>query len=352
MAESIHLNPASFLSMGRNSERAVCWLGWSASSLSFVTTAKQITFRLCTDAEPLEAAFLCRAAVLVDGTIREDFLLSGDRDVDLSLDGQAHTVTLVKLSEAAFGSLGVREIISDSSDLRPLPPRPRSIEFIGDSITCGYGVNASAEETFSTATENALSAYAYLTAEALNASYSLVSWSGIGIISDWVPDTAEAPNTTILMPDLYPHENLRLTERLSEKSRGYAIEQHPVDLVVVNLGTNDQSYVRSLSDREAQFERAYGAFLDEIAALRPDTPILCTLGIMGTSLCPAVERAAAAFSERHPKAKCAFFPFPEQLPADSTGADFHPSRVTQQKAAALLTGKIREWMGWTETTEA
>ncbi len=346
MAESVRLNPSAFLSMGRNSVRDICWLGWSASSLSFRTTAGHIVFRLCTDAKPLENPFLCRAAVLVDDAMREDFLLCGDRDVTLRLDGQEHTVTLAKLSEAAFGSLGVREILSDSGDVRPTAPSCRAIEFIGDSITCGYGVDAAAEDTFSTHTENALSAYAYLTAKALNASYSLVSWSGIGIISDWVPDTAQEPDTTILMPDLYPEENRRLSERLSEKSAPYAFEKHPADLVVVNLGTNDQSYVRSLPDREAHFEREYGAFLDKIASLRPGTPILCTLGIMGTSLCPAVQRAVEAFGNRHPDTKCDFFPFPEQVPSDGLGADFHPSRVTQQKAAALLSGKIREWMNW------
>lgn len=49
------------------------------------------------------------------------------------------------------------------------------MEFIGDSITCGYGVDdPDKEHHFKTATEDVTKAYAYKTALALNADYSMV----------------------------------------------------------------------------------------------------------------------------------------------------------------------------------
>jgi hypothetical protein len=41
-----------------------------------------------------------------------------------------------------------------------------------------------------------------------------------------------------------------------------------------------------------------------------------------------------------------FLKLPEQQEEDGIGADFHPSKVTHQKTAGLLTKKIREFMGW------
>ena len=56
----------------------------------------------------------------------------------------------------------------------------RAIEFIGDSITCGYGVDDEvAEHHFATGTEDTTRAYALRTARKLGVDYSLVSLSHI-----------------------------------------------------------------------------------------------------------------------------------------------------------------------------
>ena len=55
-----------------------------------------------------------------------------------------------------------------------LPEKPLKIEVIGDSITCGYGVDDEDENhQFTTATEDVTKAYAYKTAKALDAEYSI-----------------------------------------------------------------------------------------------------------------------------------------------------------------------------------
>ena len=71
------------------------------------------------------------------------------------------------------GAIGVKNISVTSDLLTPISPEPEkplSIEFIGDSITCAYGVEGqSSSEPFKTSTENFMKSYAYLTAQKLNA---------------------------------------------------------------------------------------------------------------------------------------------------------------------------------------
>ena len=85
-------------------------------------------------------------------------------------------VKIIHLSEANNGAVGVKSISTVSSVRQPLVPVPAkkySIEFIGDSITCAYGVEGkSSGESFMTSTENFMKSYAYLTAKKLDADYS------------------------------------------------------------------------------------------------------------------------------------------------------------------------------------
>ena len=99
-------------------------------------------------------------------------------------------IRLIKLSECTQSLLALQDIETDG-ETAPLPDRPLRIEFIGDSITCGYGVEGkSVDEPFTTAAENAVKAYAFLTAEALNADAILTSFSGYGIVSGYTEDSA------------------------------------------------------------------------------------------------------------------------------------------------------------------
>ncbi|MDR3625611.1 MAG: hypothetical protein P4L45_02195, partial [Ignavibacteriaceae bacterium] len=95
-------------------------------------------------------------------------------------DSLPHSVTITKRSESLFGKGEFDGFILDKGkNLLPPEHRPeRRIEFIGNSITCGYGVEGeNGNCTFSLETENASMSYAGMTARALNADYSLVAYS-------------------------------------------------------------------------------------------------------------------------------------------------------------------------------
>ena len=57
----------------------------------------------------------------------------------------------------------------DPKVIEPTPKKNLSIEFIGDSMTCAYGVEGKDQnEHFKTSTENFSKSYAYLASQILN----------------------------------------------------------------------------------------------------------------------------------------------------------------------------------------
>ncbi len=334
--------------LGRNTYiDGTLYLGWSGSCLAFDTDSPWIELEVCTD-DPSVSGWPARLGIFVNGEPRLTRLLTEpSTTLHVDLHDADSRVRIMKLSEAAFGLLGVRHLrIAPGCGIHPIPFPSRRIEFIGDSITCGYGVEAKAGETFSTQTENPTKAYAMLAAEALQADAALVSWSGIGLLSAWVPETATEPNDLLLMSRLYPLHDLRLDERLGREIVLHNFRQDPVDLVVINLGTNDASWTRQKPEREQVFAQNYLAFLEQVTAARPGIPILCLCGLMEKTLCEIIHRQQEAFALSHPETRTGFLNFPLQQEADSYGADFHPSLVTQEKAARILENTIRSFMNW------
>ena len=98
------------------------------------------------------------------------------------------TITLMKYSEVEYAKCLIKEIITDSDTLlAPPQQKKRKMLIIGDSITCGYGVEGDVEdEIFCTAKENPSKAYSLLTAQELNAEYRIVAWNGKGVISAYI----------------------------------------------------------------------------------------------------------------------------------------------------------------------
>ena len=338
---------------GRNTFRnGVLYLGWSGSCMETETNSPAVELELVTDEIPPEEAFLGRAGVYVDGEQERTVLLRGPVTVTIPLaPGKTHTVRLVRLSEAAFGLVGVRSVRFEEPAGEALAARPprlsgRRIEFIGGSITCGYGIEAGNEfEPFSTRTENPVRAYACLTARALNAQAQLVSWSGIGVLSDYVPPEENEPREEILMGELYPFEDRQLDTRMGIPPRPCAGGFDP-QLVVVHLGTNDASFVREHRDREEAFGRRYRELLDTVHRLHPDAAVLGCLGAMGTVLCREAERQLLRFGEESGcRVRWHSFPVQDGI-RDGYGSDFHPSEKTHRKMALELEAVIRDMMGW------
>ena len=179
--------------------------------------------------------------LLVDGEERASLVEPGAARLVLSgLPPGEHVVRLEKLTESQQGGgrfLGF--FAADGAEPLPPRPRPRRIEYIGDSYTVGYGNTSRARECTSDQvhdTTDTSRAFGPLLAARLGADYRIHAFSGFGIVRNYaggVPDLS--------LPAIYDRAIPG-----DPASAGAAADAADDDgwrpqLIVVNLGTNDFS---------------------------------------------------------------------------------------------------------------
>ncbi len=321
------------------------WLAHSATGFEFTFTGSTVTVDLSGDNG-------ARMAIYADGERVLDFMtksLPGSTTVELE-EGE-HTVSVLKLSESMQQTVLVDQISTDGA-ISPTESNAHTIEFIGDSITCGYGIDAaSASEGFSTETEDGARTYAYKTAQLFDADYSMVCVSGSGIVSGYT--MGDNANTQNLMPDFY--ENLghgwTYIDSKCVDDIEWDFDSYTPELIVINLGTNDYSYTGTDETKIAEFADGYVAFLKQVRANNPDSEILCTLGIMGNELYSAIKSAVSAYTTETGDTKVNTLMFDAiDSSTEGYGADYHPTEYTHVKAANTLADAIVSLYGWTIDT--
>lgn len=171
-----------------------------------------------------------------------------------------HTLRLVKVTGY---TLCRAEIYSVSFAGKILDNSPAAnelyIEYIGDSISCGWGVIGAHDATY-TAQDGTL-AYPYLVSEALGADYSITALSGQGLL---------VGNPGIPKGYLYG-------SALRDDTTKYTFSRK-ADIVVINIGTNDYSQKR---DSVSEFKAAYAALLETVREKNgDDCKIICIYNTM------------------------------------------------------------------------
>ena len=99
-----------------------------------------------------------------------------------------HQVKLMYVIEGLFRTPEFRGFVLDKGcSLVKSPDLPeRKIEFIGNSITCGYGVESiEMTDPFEDETENHWLTYANIVSDSLNAQHTSISRSGIGVYRNY-----------------------------------------------------------------------------------------------------------------------------------------------------------------------
>ena len=328
------------------------YLSWSCASLEFEFTGTEVTAEIWTDwvlDEPWKEIFQGYLAVFVNDETEPQIRFpvdSGTNQYPIYKSDQTETVKIriMKLSESAFDKIGIAGISADG-EISPTSPLPRRMEFIGDSITCGFGIEGkSGEEGFRTATENPYINYAALTARELGADFHLISWSSIGIYSsDCKDENAVKPNDGLLMPMLYDYTDIGIEWALGiEDHTEWDFGSFVPDVIVINLGTNDVSFTKDIPERLEGFKKAYMDFLKNIRSKNPESIIICTLGMMRGELFPMIEAAVSEMND----GRIHTLEFDVQTQSDGFGSENHPNAVTHRKAAEKLTKKIRDIVGY------
>lgn len=278
--------------------------------------------------------------------------LSDDKNKIILFDSEeimTVVIKVLKISEAAFGYAGFESLETDGELITSKPDNTnhKKIEFIGDSITCGYGIEGIyLKDGFTTQQERPDKAYAYLTAKELNAEFNLVSWSGIGIISNYVdPATVNLPDTHWLMPALWPYTDKSLSLRLKLEPSVWDESAFSPDIVVIHLGTNDASFVRDVEERRLAYVSGLRQLIEAVHRRSPKAKICCCLGVMGQLLCDSVEEAVNLFKKDFPNIEVKSVKFPAHH-EDTTGvaADWHPTAKTHESVAKALAAELKTWI--------
>ena len=317
----------------------------SATGCEFVFTGRELTLTIGCDEDCFNDGKRCnkpRVAVLCDGRFIVKKAIEERAEtfsIIKSEEPVTRTVRIVKLSECAFSIAEVQPAVTDDDAvIAPATEKSLKIEFIGDSITCGYGVDDSnMQSEFSCEAENAMKSYACVAAELLGAEYSLFSYSGNGIISGYTGDGTR--NTNELLPRWYESCGFSYSSVDGEKLQDmpWDFSSFVPGIIVINLGTNDNSYCTFHNEAYGEFEDEYLAFLRVIRRCNPHSHIICSLGTMLTEPLPYIENAVKRLNDDN----ISVFRFSTQNGQLGFGSNWHPSETTQQYAGEELAEYIR-----------
>lgn len=254
---------------------------------------------------------------------------------------ETHKIKIIKLTENAKGKIGIRSLLTEGT-INELPQDSTDklyIEFIGDSITCGFGNETTERDRFFySGEENGWMSHAAVAARKLQADFSIISVSGITIgkgigVMNWP-----------LMPmmQIYPYTDCLLEEVLGKKASytKWDFTARIPDIIVLNLGTNDSSLIAFEGDNEKgerNFEVNYFSFLKSLRELNgPDALIICALGSMDYYLYSNIEKAVTKYSAITKDYNLKCFKYGKIVFQEGFGACSHPSEITQHRMGKEL----------------
>lgn len=248
-----------------------------------------------------------------------------------------HTLTLQRRTEGFNGRTRVCSFETEGQ-LMPQPAvRRRHIEFIGDSLTCGYGTDSeSKDEPYTPETQNCNNAYACRVADYFDADYNLVAHSGIGVTHNY-GDGKRVSDYSMR------HKLGKLFDEGEDNTEwSYSDSPYKPDLVVIFLGANDFSVKPFPTYKE--FAKGYNEIIAQLRnAYGPTTPILCVAPYEFDPGFDFVWRVSHSGGNNLHFA-CVL---PEYCNnSDELGASLHPNKIGQLKMSMLLIPYISTVTGW------
>ena len=249
-----------------------------------------------------------------------------------------HEVVVQKRTEGEQGRTTVYEFSTDGQFMQAEPLRPRQLEFIGDSYTCGYGIDApTKEEKFSPETENASRSYAAIVSRYFGADYIAVAHSGMGIARNY---NSKFPKWH--MPDRYLQTfDMDSTQATRWNAAAYAFKPA---MTVVYLGPNDFSV--SMQPKYESYRDNYYRLIKSIKAnYGEEHPVLCVAAKSHEYLGEYVREMAKNCGMKNVN-YLVYCPAQHNHTNEDLGADVHPNYNGQKKKAYSIIPYIATITGW------
>ena len=255
------------------------------------------------------------------------------------LENTTHEIEIFKRTEEMFGKTRFFGFVLDKgASLTAITDiRTKLIEYIGNSITCGYGDEGVLGEKFGNTTEDHYMTYAAFTSRNFNARHLAVCRSGIGIYRNYNgPAEGNKENMTNNYTRIF----------LYDENPKYSFAETP-DLVCINLGTNDFS---TTGGDSARYVSNYFRLIDTIQTKYKMPDIVCLLGPMMSDPDLTKVRKYLTFiadsASRKGKGRVSFFEMSHQTGDLGIGIDYHPTVAQHRRNGMELTEYIQSLKGW------
>ena len=323
---------------------------WNFPGIQIVAAFEGTSLRML--AKPRSGYFVAQ----VDQAEPFKVAFRGERDSVVTLaTALPNGVHMVRLMYAIEGYEFFPEfwgfVLDKGCKLVEAPALPtRKIEFIGNSITCGYGNEGlKKEEGFDYATENHYYSYASITARNLEAQHWVVARSGIGAYRNYAGPKTGNPESNMLAqyeyvgyawkPDLRKEATF-----LSEK---WDFNRYQPDVVCINLGTNDLStpnYDLKL------LKQNYQQLLKTVRQHNPKAKIVFLTGTMlgkkESDIQQKILDEVTAEAQKAGDKEVYRFDMSPIAGDEWYGNDYHPNIYEDEKMASELTAYLRSLMHW------
>jgi len=269
--------------------------------------------------------------VSVDGGRHEQRFAVCDGREKIIIEGlpeKRHRAEIIKITEGASKLAFEKLSLLGSDAALQLPPRSkrRRLEFIGDSITAGYGVlGRRSDPSYATYQQDVTKSYAGLTVQATGAEGRFICISGKGIVCN-----SQGNREDVKAGEYYDR---------ADYGGGHCADGWTPDAVIVNIGTNDCGGPAG----KEEFALAAEKLIRGIRARYANTQIIWMYGMMNDyyseTLSDLLRRLSAEDGKLH-------FLHVAGITEAETGAKGHPNVCGQARAAALLTKKLASVLGW------
>lgn len=266
----------------------------------------------------------------VDGKQQRFALSTGDEKIIIEgLTDKEHSLELIKITEGEERIVFAgADIFGKSPAIMPAEekPYPLKIEFLGDSLTAGYGNLAPAtEKLFHTFEQDSTRAYAYICASLLGADahYECISGQGIYQNCNGVKSNE--------IPTFFTHAS-------RETKEPWDFSSWTPDVVVINAGTND--YCGKVTDEN--FTNAAADFLRLIRSKYPKALIIWAYGMTQKLAFPAIKTAIAEVNDPSVRLLALESMYDKK---DELGGNGHPNVKSHKRVGRFVADYIKKELG-------
>lgn len=281
-----------------------------------------------------------------------------------------HTISWTRRTETNYGGPVVfTGITYDGTPLPTAHKKNRFIEFIGDSISNGYGALGTEQHdpnlplvscSATSVNESVSVSFTAKTAAALKSDYAVIAFAGRGLVYN------QDGTTTGRVPSLWTYVSPP-SYAADPVAQPYGFDDYTPDVVVVNLGTNDftaaldpngLARTSSCLPEASDFVSSYVQFVGAIQARYASARVILTQGPMIGDFQPAARYNCPAGVQQYTTAKGYIQQVVAQVGGQvtfcdlgiqqsyATGCEYHPSQDEHTKMSEVLTACIQQVAGW------